>query len=780
MKLTCASRPCAVWVAITFGGVGLCLTGNSQMIKKDTSPFDNAVRHVDFASESGMTVRGAVEIGVSEMGSAAPDSSIRDKEGRIAKFHGGRVDVTDGAGLALSVEGELTVSARVFLEGRYFAFDDRRGAVLMEWMGRDANDTAARHAISLEILNIGFVSENAYIGFWVDNVFLNVSLKKLRPHRWYDMVLRVREGEGQLMIDGVARSPWKDLERGLAGNDRAVEVVPDDFLVFGTNRRSEYPFIGSIARTAFWNRQLSDDELKSLFRTEKLVPEWTKPADWHTNWAGFYEEDISQAEAFRRLYEDYERFYARALREDPWFPRFHITTAGFMTEPSTSSYFNKAYHLFPHGCNTWHATGVTYSWDHYWNHLKSDDLVSWEIMPYPGWTRVSAGNVIEMPGGAISYPAMTNDKLAYEKWSTHDERLVRWKLEKPIPIPLPPTGVFPKDNYIFRHDGKWYMLGTYAGHTRAHPETRGRVELYRAKDASLDTWEYVGLFYQGSVEIVHHPRLFEVDGKVVMDSDTAIDEDEWYILGRIEKGRFIREAGGKFLFDQNWSWGQTITERDGRVLRWTSIRNLTTPNNLVSDTVRRGWGNVYSVPRTMRIRDSRLLQTPAEELAQLRRRNLFHAEKITLKSGQPLFPLFAGKRGQLEVRFTFKAADGATGLTLRASEDDRVEFFYDGGSSEAVLDFSGTENGGRHGKGGLHATLREHLSLAKAEDIEMCLYYDRSVIEVYINGLSSAGRWYPDDPESVEVGFFSREQDSVLWSVNVWELGTIWRKYVGE
>lgn len=766
-------RNSRVWIPIVALLAGLHLP--STMLPQDDSsstsspPYADAVGVIDFTNPEHLSVQGAVILG--------SDAAKAGERALGARFDGGRVDVTDGAGLALSVEGELTVSARVFLEGRYFALDDRRGAVLMEWMGRDADDTAARHAISLEILNIGFVSENAYIGFWVDNVFLNVSLKKLRPHRWYDMVLRVRDGEGQLMIDGVARSPWKDLERGLAGNDRAVEVVPDDFLVFGTNRRSEYPFIGSIARTAFWNRQLSDDELKSLFRTEKLVPEWTKPADWHTNWAGFYEEDISQAEAFRRLYEDYERFYARALREDPYFPRFHITTAGFMTEPSASSYYQKDYHLFPHGCNTWHATGVTYSWDHYWNHLMSEDLVNWKIMPYPGWTRVSAGNIIETPKGAFGYPAMTEDKLAYEKWVSRDEKLARWELEKPIYIPLPPAGVFPKDNYIFRHEDRWYMLGTYAGHTRAHPETRGRVELYRAKDAALEIWEYVGLFYQGEVEIVHHPRIFIVDGKAVMDSDTAVDEDAWYVLGRIEDNRFIREGGGKFLFDQNWSWGQTITEPGGRVLRWSSIRNLTTSNNLVSDTVRRGWGNVYSIPRRMRIHGSRLFQEPVEEMEELRRGALFQADRLQLPENHPVFPLFDGKRGQIEVRCRLDASETVAGLLLQASDEDKVVFSFDGRTSEAVLDFLGARDGGRHGKNGLHATLREHLPVAPGGEIDLRLFYDRSVIEVYVNGLSSAGRWYPDNPEDVQVAFFSERDGTVLRSVEIWELGTIWGNY---
>ena len=307
-------------------------------------------------------------------------------------------------------------------------------------------------------------------------------------------------------------------------------------------------------------------------------------------------------------------FYQRKLREDIYFPRFHITTPGFMTEPSTSSYFNKAYHIFPHGCNTWSALGVTYSWDHYWNHLMSEDLLQWEIMPYPGWTRVSAGNIIETPEGGISFPAMTKDGLAYEKWVSKDSRLEHWAFEKPVTIPLPPTGVFPKDNYIFKFNGKWYMLGSYAGHTRKHPEVRGRVELYRARDDYLEDWEYVGLFYQGTVEIVHHPRLFFDHGMVVMDSDTAIDNGVWYVLGRMEKERFIRKGGGEFLFDQNWSWGQSITEKNGRVLRWTLIRNLTTSNNLVTDTVRRGWGNVYSIPLEMEIRDNTLLQYPAEEL----------------------------------------------------------------------------------------------------------------------------------------------------------------------
>ncbi len=187
-----------------------------------------------------------------------------------------------------------------------------------------------------------------------------------------------------------------------------------------------------------------------------------------------------------------------------------------------------------------------------------------------------------------------------------------------------------------------------------------------------------------------------------------------------------------------------------------------------------------SIPLEMEIRDNTLLQYPAEELKGLRKKKLFSVRNLSIEAEQNLFPLFTGEGGEIEIRCQWIANKAATGMILKSDEDDYVKVSYDAQTSEIVVDFSKTKNGGIPGNNGLHGILRSKVPLDSDRVVELCLYFDRSVLEVNLNGHHTAGRWYPDQPEAVKVGFFSREQDNVLRSVNVWELGTIWRKYVGE
>jgi hypothetical protein len=445
-----------------------------------------------------------------------------------------------------------------------------------------------------------------------------------------------------------------------------------------------------------------------------------------------------------------------------------------MTEPSMSSMKNDAYHIFPHAHISWQF--LHYEEQHYWYHLMSPDLLQWKLMPFPLWTRPNAGNIVESAGTGICFPQPA--ALGFEKWVSTNADLADWRLDKRVKMPPAASGLVPTDPFVFRNNGRWYMIGGYAGMVDQHPEVRGIIELYRARDETLEQWEYVGEFYRGSGKrTVHHPQLYFVGDKVVMSSDLPIDEDVEYVLGRIENGKFVREGGGTYQFGYDfWRWGQTITEKSGRVLRWCLLTHQYTENLLVGDIVRRGWEHAYSLPRVVSQKNNRLTFAPAGEIAGLRQKSLFSARDLLVGAGQPLFPKLAGNTAQVEVRCLLKpGADSRSGIVLKAAEDDLIRFYYDSQESQLVLDFSQTIHGGAHP--GLSAVLRTPLHLEPGEKLDLRLFFDHSIIEVYANGECTSGRWFPNDPGKIAVGLFSSGGKTVFSEADIWEMGAIWKAY---
>jgi len=706
--------------------------------------------------------------------------STGEKMGKCATFSGGHLTVSDTHVMPIGVNDNFSLALRFYLDSEYFDLSTPADAVLFEWIGHDKAEEAKRHFISFEVLSIGFIRDNRYLGFWIDNCFVNASLKKLRADRWHDAVLRVKDKEAEFFLDGrlVAK---KHIERDVIAqqNYKNVDVVARDYCLFGTNHRQDRPYHGKIGRFGIWNTCLADEQVAALSDLPNLDTTLEKPADWQTNWSGFYEEDISLEDAYARMYADYVHFYRRALKEDVYFPRYHLTTPGFMTEPSMSSLKKDAYHIFPHGHINW--VDLTYQGGHYWHHFTSQNLLQWKLMRFPEWPHPISGNIIERDGAAVCFPQNVWRQFACEKWISTDHNLEQWRFDKQIDLPPPDSGVFPVDHFIFNHQNRRYMLGAYAGMDRRHPETGGLVELYRATDDTFDTWEYVGEFYRGSASRgVHHPRCFSIADKLVMDSDLPIDSDVEYVLGRIENDKFVREGGGRYQFGYaGWRWGQTITEPSGRVLRWCLFAHLINENNLINDMVRRGWEHAYSLPRVVELKDDWLSFTPAVELSGLRKKHLYKARGQSLQKNRNFLPHLTGDAAQVEVRCTGKVrGNGKLGIVLKASDDDLVRFYYDRRASEIVLQFDKSRHGGLHP--GMHANARAPLDLAPGEHLELRLFFDHSIIEVYANGLCSSGRWFPDAPSEIEVGFFAEDDPITIDELDIWELDTIWQEYAEQ
>jgi sucrose-6-phosphate hydrolase SacC (GH32 family) len=684
------------------------------------------------------------------------------------------------------MDGDFSLAFRVWLDdAAYDMGNDQADGVLCEWVGRDGR--GMRHYMSLEVITPGTYvkGHKRFLAFIVDKWPYAVEFSRLKPGTWHDLVLRVCEGKVMFFVNGAVNSAQavRNFPAQATLSLSPAGFISGEYIQFGRNRRGDLPFTGKLARAAIWNRALDDEEIRVLSGVDALVTELPRPKDWSKRWAGLYEEDIERENALQRMHRDYEAFYRRVLKEDPYFPRFHLALPGMMTEPSVSSYkLSSGYHIYPHDCGHW-QTQILYRSCHAWQHFYGKDLLDWSLLPL-AHDEANTGNMIETEDGTICYPQEKHRKVKpyfYRRWISTDENQQTWRFDKDILIPTPPSGVFPYNHYLFEHDGKQYLLGSYAALGVHDPAIASRMELYRSKDNSWDNWEYVGPFHESDIKGVHHPKLFFVDGKVVVDTSRAIDKDAWYVLGRFEDEKFVKEGAGHFNFDNaGWAWGQTITEPDARVLRWALIYSPTSADNLFQDNFRRGWSNAYTIPRVMGIRNGKLTQVPAPELAGLRSAQLLDGRSRVVEENQPWFPELDGSRGTVEIRCRFKAGDSTAGIELKASDDDRIRFYFDGASSQVVCQTDLSPTGGASMSNSLHKNAETKINALPGDEVELVLYFDRSVIEVYADGEASAARWFPESPDTIDIGFFSENGNTRFDGIVVWQMGTIWKDYIGE
>lgn len=508
------------------------------------------------------------------------------------------------------------------------------------------------------------------------------------------------------------------------------------------------------------------------------------PLDALTTWEGFYEDSISLKEAYKNLHTDFSNFHEKALSEDVYYPKYHLLSPGFMTEPSNSSYLKRDYHVFPHA----HINLVSqiFGGGHYWSHYRSRDLIYWELMPFPLWSEPESGNIIEIGETAFSFPTRYPDGMNFrstpgytvatnksylEKWVSKDSDLSYWELGDLVELPPAKGGLRPMNNFIFKFEGSWYMLGSYAGRSLEYPNLFGLIELYKSKNASMEDWEYVGEFYQGTNRASHHPQIYFVDGVAVMSSDNLIDNDAEYITGHIQDGKFIRKGGGFYEFGfRSGRWGQTITEPSGRVIRWSMIRNVASENNEIQDLARRGWVNSYTMPRTIGVDGFQLIFEPAAELKKLRGGKLYTSKGVY--PGESLNVLKSSlDELQLEIKLKIdRKGEGETGILLADGSGDLVKIGFNHSENELYISFGDSEKGGVSRVG----DKAEKKLIKNDEELEISIYLDSSIVEVYADGHCSSARWFPDSEGGINLNMYS-DSKGLAYSLEVWEIETIWK-----
>lgn len=495
---------------------------------------------------------------------------------------------------------------------------------------------------------------------------------------------------------------------------------------------------------------------------------------------------------------------AEQIAGDPQRPAFHLlTAANWINDPNGPCYFDGYWHMFFQ-----HNPYIADFGPMAWGHARSPDLVHWEhcpiaIMPTPGaydgagcWSgsvvihngvpHMLYSGVADMTLWSIDDDIPPSDRQRIPQGYYHEflleidqetqciatssDNLQTWDKHPANPvIPAIPDGldlIGFRDPFLWTEaDGRWYMLLGSGIKGQG-----GAALLYRSAD--LLEWEYLNPLYIGD----------PAESGINWECPNFLDLGTKHMLVVSPHGRPVYWLGDyvdrQFAPDgspMRLDWGDvfyapnSLRDPDGRWLTWGWVREARPRDQYAAA----GWASCLTLPREISLDNAgRLNVKPAEELKLLRQATLFDGD-IHLSAGAP-HALADARGSKLEVSLQILAADCETASIRFRRSPDGEQF------TQLSYDFeSGALRLLRHQSTDTADVTVEpcecRLALDADEALNLTLYLDNSVIEVYANKrIALTSRVYPSrrDAQGLQIAC---ESGSASANVAVWQLGSIWR-----
>jgi beta-fructofuranosidase len=471
------------------------------------------------------------------------------------------------------------------------------------------------------------------------------------------------------------------------------------------------------------------------------------------------------------------------LSSDRHRPTFHFSPPeNFMNDPNGLCQWKGLYHLF------YQFRGDGEDRVH-WGHAVSEDLVRWKDLPialYPdqehdvfsGQTLVEDDRVI-----AAYHGTQAGNAIA----TASDYLLIDWKKNPNNPvIPIVPfdeeTGapyrVF--DPCIWKEDDGYYALSGTFKNGELSIDCEGVDHLFHSTD--LTNWEYLG-------ELISANRISEPGEDYAVPNFWPIGNGKHMLLF------FSHKRGGQyFVGDYDQANHKFTPDYHGRLNNGPlAIGSLHAPSATIDDSGRflaifnvkesresQGWDDIMTLPTHLSLRDDNSLSIrPVDEIESLRG-DRTTADDIEVGAGQQIvLDSIAGNA--IEISMTIDPGDAhEVGLNVLRSPDaeetTRISFFPKGhqrwGSAHLQID-------------GSSSSIRTDLiprppelapfDLSKGESINLRIFVDRSIIEVFANDMQCLTlRAYPDRDDSVGVSLFSRGGTAKFTGIESWKMECTW------
>ena len=508
----------------------------------------------------------------------------------------------------------------------------------------------------------------------------------------------------------------------------------------------------------------------------------------------------------------------RELREhllaDPYRPAYHFCIPegnGRPGDPNGAFYYNGRYHLM----YLYNRTGIGFCW----GHISSPDLLNWRhhpdaIMPGDGDEGCfSGGAFVEDDGSAVlSYWMLWGDKgigLArstgpdFNTWKKSEANPVIKSTEWGITVMKDKTG---KEFYvgsadpsnIWKKNGKYYMLtgnllvlrkfGSRGTGLPANFDNGPALpvdslnyqgdRLYLFSSRDLNNWDYVHEFYSsdrkwtsktednmcpGFLPLPDDPEGGANSGKYLLLFISHNMGCQYYV-GDYKNDHFIPLNHGRMSWNDNAYFApEALVDGKGRQIMWSWIFD-DRPDSVINQF---GWTGTYGLPRSLWLgNDNTLRMRPVKELENLRMSEKSY-DGLKVQAGKDYDLKDAGKDLQ-EIEMTIIPGKAKLyGIKVCTSENGKEEtvIFYD--SSDGKLKFDTRKSGLSFGR---KIVEEAPLEIGKGETLNLRIFIDRSIVEVFANDRQAIARMVYPTPGGKGISLFSEGGDIEVKTLKLWEL----------
>jgi len=470
---------------------------------------------------------------------------------------------------------------------------------------------------------------------------------------------------------------------------------------------------------------------------------------------------------------------------DPHRPLYHyVNPEAMLNDPNGLCYWQGNWHLF-------YQAYPPEDRRQHWGHAISTDLVHWRDLPYciypnpeekcySGTTLVEADRVIAIYHGTEvgNMVAVSSDPLLLNWKKVGDGAVI--PMQAPDGSPLP-YRVF--DPCIWEKDGSYYSLS--AGTKPEGPAGKPVRANFLLKSEDLEHWEYLHPFVEDDAFTLVGddgacPYFWPLGDRHILLFFSHMSGGQ-YLLGDYDKERdkFVATHGAKFNFGAATPAGvhapSATPDGEGGVI---AIFNM----NHGKENA--GWNQIMTLPRRLRARGDDLFIEAAGDL-ESQRQSPRHFEALPLPANREIVvDSLQGNAMEFFVELEPGTAPMVEMNVLRSpnrEEYTRIAFFRDRGFADRVT-------GHRHSLISIDSSYSScapdvlsrapetaPVLLAPDEALELRVFVDRSIVEVFVNGRQCiALRVYPERPDSLGVSFRSQGADSRIRTLKTWQMQSIW------
>ena len=492
----------------------------------------------------------------------------------------------------------------------------------------------------------------------------------------------------------------------------------------------------------------------------------------------------------------------RALREkllkDPHRPGYHfVTPEGFCGpfDPNAAIFWNGRYHLM---------YIVQTEKGHCWGHVSSTDLFHWRQHPLslePGGGDkgiFSGGIFVDKKGVAtITYWGLGKPRGICIATST-DKNLDTWTKSPHNPVirethlgyavvnagkdnqvvygAADPSAIWVHKNRYYMLTGNLLVLREFGIKRKQAQHLGDTLHLFVSDD--LAKWKYLHSFYKSDRKWTRadednmcpdfFPLPARAEGGPPSDRHMILFISHnlgcQYYIGRYANDRFKPETHGRMTWAVKTFFApESLLDDKGRRIMWAWIfdqRSGKTRNES-------GWSGTMSLPRVLWLgKDKTLRMRPPKELEKLRY-NAKKAEKLTVKADSELkLKDIGGNSIELSIEMAPGGGAKQFGVKVCCSPDgaEQTLVYYDAADKKLKID---TRKSGKEGPKKIEAGPFE---LAAGETLNLRVFVDKSVVEVFANDRQAVTRRIYPSRDSVGVVLFSNGGPTKVPATQAWEM----------